>query len=72
MITVVSDTSPLVALAFLGLEPLIPQLFDTVYIGPIVAAELASRRFGFDGVAAGLRFFLSQQLYERALSAAGE
>lgn len=44
MAIVVSDTSPVRALANLGLLDLLGKLFGTVYVPPAVAAELASPR----------------------------
>src|SRR5688572_18313754 len=54
MITVVSDTSPLVAFSFLGLEALLSKMLGEVLVPPAVASEVATPRFGFPGIAIGL------------------
>jgi predicted nucleic acid-binding protein len=54
VITVVSDTSPLVAFSFLAMEALISQMLGEVLIPPAVAAEVATPRFGFAGITTNL------------------
>jgi predicted nucleic acid-binding protein len=48
--TVVSDTSPLVAFAFLSLQDLLPKLLGEILIPPTVAKEIEQPRYGFSGV----------------------
>jgi predicted nucleic acid-binding protein len=52
--TVISDTSPLVAFAFLGLPDLLSQMLGEILIPPTVASELEQPRFGFAGTKATL------------------
>lgn len=50
MKTIVSDTSPLVAFAFLGLQDMLPRILGEVIIPPAVAREIGQPRYGFNGV----------------------
>ena len=50
MTAVISDASPLIALAFLGLEGLLQSLFAEVLIPSAVATEARQRRGVFGGI----------------------
>ena len=49
MSIVVSDSSPLICLSFLGRPEILHALFGTVYVPPSVAAEVLEPRHGFAG-----------------------
>lgn len=50
MSIVVSDTSPIRALHFLGQTALLQHLFGTVIVPPAVARELAQPRIPFESI----------------------
>jgi predicted nucleic acid-binding protein len=49
-VIVVSDTSPIRALQFLNLVPILANLFDRVYVPPAVRAELISPPLQFEPI----------------------
>jgi hypothetical protein len=68
---VVSDTSPIRALAHLGQLPWLQQLFGTIYLPPAVAAELESPPHPLHAVvAANVSFFIVQPPADAARVAA--
>jgi predicted nucleic acid-binding protein len=78
---VVSDTSPITNLALVGQLILLQQLYGIVVIPQAVAEEIAAviprltntpDMLHFDDLIAKAGFWISHELYDRVLQAAGE